>query len=281
MSPRTSKIEPGICTESARDDAERSSASIRLDPSQQRPNRSAPLFPTAKIRHHAAMHISPSAGTPVQIHLGGLLLDMDGVLISSTAADERGWMQWATLHGMAEDFSLRATHGRRSIDTIRALRPDLDAQHELERLEAFDAEDRSGILVLPGVTRLLAALPAGRWCVVTSASERLMRNRLSVAGLGIPGLYVSGDQVSQGKPNPEPYTQGAAKLGLQPRDCLVIEDAPAGISAGKAAGCRVLAVLTSHTAQELTGADWIIATLEDLTLSVDKNNSLLATFPPA
>jgi sugar-phosphatase len=207
----------------------------------------------------------PTHEIPTTISVRGILFDMDGVLISSTDADERCWLRWARHHNMEGTFSLQSTHGRRGIDTLRALRPDLDAAVELRRLEDYDAEDHSGLIILPGVEKLLASLPADRWTIVTSATVRLLEGRLNYARLPIPPVLVPAEKVANGKPHPEPYLTGAKLLGLKPADCLVIEDSPAGVASGKAAGCRVLAVLSSHTQAELTGADWFVASLEQMT----------------
>ena len=201
----------------------------------------------------------------------GLLFDMDGVLISSTAADERTWLRWARFHGMEGSFSLRATHGRRSIDTLRLLRPDLDLASEVLRIEAFDAEDQGGVVSLPGVERLIRSLPANSWAVVTSASEAIMRRRLEAAGIAPPPHFISGDRVTHGKPNPEAYVLGAELLGFSPSECMVDEDAPPGIEAGKAAGCPVLATLSSHGADELAEADWIVPSLEQVFASLGQD----------
>ena len=141
---------------------------------------------------------------------------------------------------------------RRTIDTVRMVRPDLDALAEVELLENFDEEHQTGVSLLPGAGALIHALPAGRWTVVTSASERIMRSRLTAAGLQLPERTVTADRVQHGKPHPEPYLAGAKLLGLEPADCLVIEDAPPGIRSGKEAGCQVLAVETSHRAEACT-----------------------------
>ena len=199
---------------------------------------------------------------------------MDGVLISSTSADERCWLQWAKHHHMEGSFSLQSTHGRRGIDTLRALRPDLDANVELRRLEDYDAEDHSGLIILPGVEKLLASLPADRWTIVTSATTRLLEGRLSYAGLPIPAVLVPAEKVANGKPHPEPYLTGAKLLGLAPTDCLVMEDSPAGVASGKAAGCRVLGLLSSHTQAELNGADWFVASLEQVTAAPQRDGTL-------
>lgn len=212
----------------------------------------------------------PSLTTTVR----GILFDMDGVLISSTGADERCWLRWAKHHGMEGTFALQSTHGRRAIDTLRALRPDLDPVVEQRRLEDYDAEDHSGLIILPGVETLLASLPADRWTIVTSATTRLLEGRLNYAGLPIPAVLVPAERVANGKPHPEPYLAGAKLLGFAPADCLVIEDSPAGIASGKAAGCKVLAVLSSHTQAELAGADWFVASLEEMTATSRQDGTI-------
>jgi sugar-phosphatase len=215
------------------------------------------------------MMVSRQANLSISVR--AVLFDMDGVLISSTGSDERSWIRWATAHGMQETFSVRSTHGRRSVDTIRALRPDLDPVVETRRLEDFDAEDGAGLAILPGVLDLLTGLSPSQWSIVTSASERVMRNRLNVLGVPTPPKIVTAEMVSQGKPNPEPYQLGATLLGVTPADCLVIEDSPSGIRAGKQAGCRVLAVVSSHLPEELSEADWIVNSLEDIQVNPSDN----------
>jgi sugar-phosphatase len=208
------------------------------------------------------------------IAVRGILFDMDGVLISSTGADERCWLRWAKHHGMEGTFALQSTHGRRALDTLRVLRPDLDPVIEQRRLEDYDAEDHSGLIILPGVETLLASLPADRWTIVTSATVRLLEGRLGYAKLPMPAVLVSADMVANGKPHPEPYLTGAKLLGLAPADCLVIEDSPAGVASGKAAGCRVLAVLSSHPQSELTAADWFVASLEQVSVASQPDGTL-------
>jgi sugar-phosphatase len=208
------------------------------------------------------------------IHVRGVLFDMDGVLINSTAADERSWLRWAQTHGMEGTFSVQSTHGRRTIDTIRLLRPDLDHQTELNRIEDFDAEETDGIVLLSGVTSLIASLPPNSWTVVTSASDRLMRLRLQSAGLTLPPRVVSADSVVNGKPHPEPYLLGAELLHLFPSECLVIEDSPTGIRAGKAAGCAVLGVAGTHRTDELEDADWIVPSLCHIGASPGENGEI-------
>ncbi len=225
-------------------------------------------------------YMSVPEGEILSIVIRAVLFDMDGVLISSIAADERSWLRWAKLHGMQDTFSIHSTHGRRTVDTIYALRPDLDLTVELNRMEEFDAEDTLGLTVYPGAQSLLAELLPTQWSIVTSASERVMRHRLGILGVSLPLHIVTADHVSSGKPNPEPYQLGAAQLGVKPSDCLVIEDSPSGIRAGKSAGSPVLAVASSHTSQELHEADWIISSLNDLELKTGEDRLITCRFVP-
>ncbi len=200
----------------------------------------------------------------MRLDVAGILFDMDGVLLSSLGSVERSWGKWGEMRGVDGAQAIQTAHGKRAIETIRLLRPDLDEQAELAVIEQIEIEDTEGMAVLPGVVSLLAALPPGSWTVCTSATERLARIRMSHVGLTPPERFITADMVAQGKPHPEPYLRGAALLGFPPERCLVIEDAPAGVAAGKAAGCTVLATLFSHSAEQLRGADWLVGSLEDV-----------------
>lgn len=198
----------------------------------------------------------------VTIRCQGILFDMDGILISSLGSVERSWTKWALLRGVDPAQAIRIAHGRRSIETVAQLRPDLVAEKENVIVEGFEVEDTDGVHVLPGVLNLLAALPKGRWTVVTSATEPLARVRLAAGGILVPERIITADDVSEGKPHPAPYLAGAALLGFRPEDCVVFEDAPAGAKAGRAAGCTVIGSTFSHSAEELGAAHYLI---EDLT----------------
>jgi len=193
---------------------------------------------------------------------------MDGVLVSSLGSVERSWQRWAEEHGVDPALAVRTAHGCRAIDTVRFLRPDIDAQAGLRRIEDLEVEDNEGLEILPGVRALLSQLPPHAWTVVTSATERLARVRLAQGGLTVPEHFITADRVENGKPHPEPYQKGAKLLGLRPEDCLVIEDAASGAKAGHAAGCKVLATLFSHSLESLAAADWIVQSLEDVKLTV-------------
>jgi len=193
----------------------------------------------------------------------GLLFDMDGVLVDSTPAVARAWGKWATAHGFDPVETTKRAHGRPSIATMRELLPNASVQalqqHDdwMQREEIADVVD---VVALPGALELLSSLPAQQFAVVTSAVRPLADVRLGAAGLLQFALnMVTADEIRHGKPDPEPYLKGAAKLHLRPQDCVVIEDAPSGVRSGKTAGARVIAVRTTTPDEELllAGADWI------------------------
>jgi sugar-phosphatase len=204
-----------------------------------------------------------------EITCSGLLLDLDGVLIDSTPAVTRVWTQWAGEHGFDPAEVTRKAHGRPSIATIREFLPGADAEAENEKVELFELEDLDGIVPLPGARELLAALPADRWTIVTSATRALAEVRLRAAGLPVPAIMVTASDVTSGKPDPEPYLKGAARLSLSPAECVVVEDVPAGVRAGKSAGARVVALTTTLSVAELqpVGADWVVKDCRSISVS--------------
>lgn len=227
------------------------------------------------------MELSPAAA-PVTLRPRGILFDMDGVLVSSIGSVERTWQKWALARGIDPDLAIRMAHGRRAIETVRQLRPDLNDMEELQWLEEMEVADKVGLSMLDGVHPIVDALPDHYWTVVTSATERLARTRMQHGGIRVPARIVSADDVEQGKPHPEPYRRGAAILGLAPQDCLVIEDSASGAEAGHAAGCTVLATLFSHSAESLRHADYIVRSLEDVQVHLprDPGAPLVVRFTP-
>jgi len=200
----------------------------------------------------------------ITVEAAGLLFDNDGVIVSSIASVNRCWRKWAEHYGVpvAADFEIE--HGTRAVDVMQKLVPGIDVVEGLKVIEDMELEDVADLEVLPGVKTLLESLPMERWAIVSSATYRLLIGRLKVAGLPVPERIVSGDRVVHGKPHPEPYIKCAELIHAAPGDCIVIEDAPSGARAGKAAGCRVLGVLGTHSAEELraVGVDWVVESLE-------------------
>jgi mannitol-1-/sugar-/sorbitol-6-phosphatase len=195
----------------------------------------------------------------MKIQCRGVLFDLDGVLVDSTPAVARVWTKWAQRHGFDAEEVVRQAHGRPSIATIRELLPGADHDAENDEVERGEIADVQGVIPLPGALELLRALPTDRWVIATSCTRALARVRIRAAGLPEPQRLITSSDVVHGKPNPEPYLKAANSLGFAPGECLVIEDAPAGIRAGKAAGARVFAVRTTAPDAQLreAGADWI------------------------
>lgn len=196
----------------------------------------------------------------VQIACSAILFDLDGVLIDSTQAVTRVWSRWAAEHGFNPQEVVRTAHGRPSISTIREYLPLADHELENAKAERAEIEDLEGVVAFPGARELLTTLLPDRWTIVTSCTRRLAWVRLRAAGLPIPQRLLTCNDVQNGKPHPEPYLKAAASLGFPANDCIVVEDAPSGIRAGKTAGARVIAVRTTADEAELrqAGADWIV-----------------------
>lgn len=171
-----------------------------------------------------------------------LLLDMDGTLVHSTGEVETVWRLWCRRHRLDPEPVLAMCHGVRSREVIRTLAPQLDLAQEVALLDDLEIHHTGQAEVLAGARTLLASMPVERWALVTSASQRVARHRLCSAGLPLPSLLVGAEDVEHGKPDPEPYLLAAERLGLAAADCLVFEDAPAGISSALRAGCRVVQV---------------------------------------
>jgi mannitol-1-/sugar-/sorbitol-6-phosphatase len=214
-----------------------------------------------------------------EITCKAILFDMDGVLIDSTPAVSRVWTGWAREHGLEPDEVIKRAHGRPSLLTIREYLPDADHEAEDREVERREMTDLGGVKLLPGASELLRALPPGSWTIVTSATRPLAEVRLRTAGLPIPERIVTSNDIQNGKPDPEPYLKAASMLGVGASDCLVVEDVPAGILAGKRAGARVIAFRTTYDDSDLTPADpdWIVNDCSSLSVepaSTSKNIAL-------
>ena len=204
----------------------------------------------------------------IRVECLGVLFDLDGVLIDSNPAVDRVWSGWAREHGLDPEELIRAAHGRPSITTIREYIPEEFAEAENREVERREIADIEGIVPLPGVMELLRVIPAERWAIVTSGTYALANVRIKAAGLPTPKNLVTSSDIINGKPDPEPYLKGAAKLGLAAKDCVALEDSGAGVRAGRAAGARVIGVRSATTSDaELmdAGADWLINNCADVT----------------
>jgi len=219
-----------------------------------------------------------AAATTTSIHCQAFLFDLDGVLVDSTPAVARCWSRFALIHGFDPETVVRQAHGRPSIATLRELLPNADHQAEDRQMQQWEMEDISDVVALPGAVELLRALPLDRWAIVTSCTRPLAEVRIRAGGLPQPKYLVTSNDIKRGKPDPEPYIKGAAALGIAPAECVVVEDAPAGIRSGKAAGTSVLALRTTDVDSELSaaGARWIVNDLSFLQLDASNNGRLEA-----
>jgi mannitol-1-/sugar-/sorbitol-6-phosphatase len=203
-----------------------------------------------------------------------ILFDLDGVLADSTRAVDREWREWAARKGVDGDSIMAIAHGVRTVEVIKRVAPHLDADAEASEIENHEAQDQLGVVVMPGAVELVRSVPEGRWGVVTSGSRLLATNRLRFCGLPVPEVLVTSDDVAHGKPHPEPYLKGAGRLGFSPADCLVIEDAPAGIESALAAGTKVVGIASTYGVDALQQANAVIRKLGQIQVSLNGTGKL-------
>jgi sugar-phosphatase len=188
-----------------------------------------------------------------------VIFDMDGTLIDSTPAVLRAWAVWTAEHGIAADDP-RIPHGVPAAATVRALLPEALQEAAIERINELEIDDVDGIVVLPGAAEALAALSSAKNAIATSCTRELAQARIQAARLVPPSVVVTADDIAHGKPAPDPFLEAASRLGVDPRRCLVVEDAPAGLQAAATAGCRSLAVITTTPRDQLV-ADAVVPNL--------------------
>lgn len=204
------------------------------------------------------------------------LFDLDGVLVDSRAVVERTWQRWATeRHPIDVAKVLHIAHGRRARDTLLILAPDLATDEEVAWLDATELVDVEGLRVIPGARELVTSLPRDRWAIVTSCGRDLARTRLNAAGVPAPDVMVVAEDSKRGKPAPDAYLLGAERLSVAPKDCIVFEDAPAGVAAGKAAGATVIALTTNYNPIHLAEADATIPDLRSIQVHRDRDDLLI------
>lgn len=198
--------------------------------------------------------------TMIEVSCAALLFDLDGVLINSTPAVARVWRHWALERGFDPEEVVARAHGRPSLTTVREYLPNADHEAENREVERREIADLEGVVPLPGALNLLASLPQDCWTIVTSCTRPLAEVRIKAAGLPLPKKLITSNDIQHGKPHPEPFLKGAAVLGFPAQECIVLEDVPAGVRAGKSAGARVIGFTTTVQAAALkeAGVDWIL-----------------------
>jgi sugar-phosphatase len=210
-----------------------------------------------------------------RLECAAILFDLDGVLVDSTIAVERAWRDWAAKHDLRfEDVILHA-HGRRTVETIAAAAPHLDARAETLALEDDEISRAREVAPLAGAHDLLEQLDGARWAIVTSGSRRLAVPRIEACGIPLPPALVTGDDVVEGKPHPEGYAKAAEALGVAATDCVVFEDAPAGLQAARSAGAHVIGLTTTYSLDELDGADGYVDSLAAISATVRPDGTIV------
>jgi len=210
----------------------------------------------------------------------GFLFDLDGTLVDSLPVVERAWTQWAERHGISPQQVLDFIHGKQAITSLRHFMPnatEAELQHEFTLLEQVEAEDTDGVHALPGALALLEQINALGipWAIVTSGSVPVANARRLAGGVPLPEVFITSERVKQGKPQPDAYLLGAQGLGLAPQDCVVVEDAPAGILSGLAAGCQVIAVNAPADAPKLDQVDLILSSLEQIKIAKSEQGAVI------
>jgi sugar-phosphatase len=195
-----------------------------------------------------------------------ILFDLDGVLVDSAERVEKTWRKWAARHQLDAELVIAAAHGRRTVETVALVAPELSADDELRALETSEATNPDGIYEIAGARGLLQLLAPNRWAIVTSGIRAVAEFRIRHTGLPMPAVMICAEEISRGKPDPEGYLAAAGRLGFSPSDCVVIEDAPPGIEAAKAAGMRAIAIAKTYPADRLGGADLVVGRLSDLSV---------------
>lgn len=203
-----------------------------------------------------------------------ILFDLDGVLVDSTRAVDREWRAWAQRKGVDGDAIMAIAHGVRTIEVIRQVAPHLDAEAEAAEIEDEEAHDPD-VIAMPGAVELVQSIPAGRWGVVTSGSRLLASARMRFCGLPVPEVLVTADDVTNGKPHPEPYLKGAGRMGVSAAECLVIEDAPAGIESAQAGGMKVIGMASTYAPSRLVKADAVVQKLGLIRVSANGTGKLV------
>jgi mannitol-1-/sugar-/sorbitol-6-phosphatase len=211
----------------------------------------------------------------LELRCKAFLFDLDGVLVDSRAVVERTWHRWAERHQIDPAPFLQIAHGRRAMDTLRMVLPRLATQTEVAWLDATELADREGLKPVPGAKELLTSLPRDRWAIVTSCGRDLARLRLGAAGMPLPDVMLVAEEVKRGKPAPDGYQLGAERLGCTPPECIVFEDAPAGIASGRAAGCRVVGLTTTHAAPDLSGVEATIPDFSGIHIRLQQDSFVL------
>ncbi|KAK9722359.1 DL-glycerol-3-phosphatase [Basidiobolus ranarum] len=207
----------------------------------------------------------------VQFQCKALLFDMDGTLIDTTQPVERYWKQFCKTHNIVEEELFAMCHGVRSIEVLKRFTPHLATPEYSMQIETEAAMDAEGVVSIVGAHELLHKLPSERWAIVTSAGRGMAELRVGQQGFPVPNVFITGTEVTHGKPHPEGYLRAAKELGVDPSECIVFEDAPAGVQAALNGNMRVIGVISTHTKESLDGANVHIKHYDDLDIQFNQD----------
>lgn len=197
-----------------------------------------------------------------------VLFDLDGVLVDSRRCIERAWERWALGRGMDVKAVLRVANGRRTTETLREIAPHLNLATEVALLERIESEETFGLTAIPGAHALVGTLPPNQWAIVTSGSSKVASTRMRFCRIPTPAVFVTADDVQVGKPAPDGYLKAASDLGVRAHECIVIEDTPPGIEAGRAAGMEVIALVGTYDESVLRGATVVTSALTNICIEL-------------
>jgi sugar-phosphatase len=231
--------------------------------------RSGAVFPVRVRSEDVTTTTGSSPRTSTELSADAVLLDLDSTLVDSMPSLVRSWSRWAEEHALTPAQVRSAVgHGLTAAAIVARLLPPEQCAAGLARIGELETSDVADVTALPGAHELLSALPPDRWAIVTSGNQQVARARLRAAGLPDPAVLVTADDVRRGKPDPEPYLLGALRVGADPARCLVVEDAPAGLTAARAAGMLAIGVTTTHAATDLD-AHVVVEGLQNLRVGLD------------
>jgi sugar-phosphatase len=207
--------------------------------------------------------------------VSAVLFDLDGVLVNSRVPVERQWRRWAAEHALNADELLKVAHGHRTIETIQRFAPQLNAQAEADEMESRETADKDGLVAIQGARELLASLPVERWAIATSGGRMLATERLRYVRLPVPRVLISADDVTRGKPDPQPYLKAAEQLGFAAEHCIVIEDAPYGITAAHRGGMKAIGVIGAYSIQQIREADFVCRSVAEISADIQEDEIVL------
>jgi len=207
----------------------------------------------------------------ISISCQGILFDLDGTLVDSWKCVEYAWQSWCFEHGLPYNDLVERFNGTRAIDIVKTLKPELDPEQELAKLNNLELSQAKNISLIPGALEIIKLIPKNKWGIVTSGTQEVAHHKLNYAKIDLPNVLITAEKITQGKPHPQGYLKAASMLNIDPKQCLVFEDAPQGLKAARTAGMKVIALSTTFPASALSEADACIDNYNCINISLDNS----------